>query len=268
MRSRSLDLAPRVLLGILVLLLLWQVLRSNLPLPWLEHWPWRLTLVDASTAAGLAGGVAALVATRRQFAATLEPHLGWTSYRNESPILGQASRWRVLLTNSGGGRAIIRSTFYRVVLTGEDLLSSPWTDLEAARARLGSAGLIEDRDFALIRLGVGAGIGVGAGEESEVLALGERALVRVMAVDLHVLYDSAARDTYSRTMTLVPREGIPESLVAVNESSPVPTTERASHLSSAERPATSAPRDGNRVTQARGDTPPTPTRRRSPRDGA
>jgi hypothetical protein len=221
-RSRSLDLVPRVVLGLLILVLLWQVVRGNLPAGWTSHWPWRLTVIDVSAAAALTAGVAALVAGRRQFAATVEPHLGWTSYRNASPILGEDSRWRVLLTNSGGGRAIIKRVFYRVALAGEDSFHSAWTgDVTVVRDRLTDIGLEEDRDFALVRLGIGAGVGVGSAEEVEVLALGEPALPIVAAIDLHILYESSARDIYGRTMTLIPRDGIPQS-IATQEPAPGP----------------------------------------------
>lgn len=216
-RHIGLDVWPVRLLVVLVLVLLWAILRQNLPASWVTRWPWRLVLLDVGTAAALAGGLLALIATRRQLTLTVEPHLGWVSSRDPSVILGNQNAWRVVVHNSGGGRAIVQHVAWRVAEVGAALEDQSWVDVDAARSHLVSLGLVEDRDFSLRRIGAGAGVGVGKDYAVEVLALNRQALERVAAVDICICYQSATRDTYERTMPLLPREGVPGSIVARGE---------------------------------------------------
>ena len=213
-RPSALDVWPVRLLVFLVVVLLWAILRENLPPSWTSRWPWKLQLVDVAPAAALAGGLLALIATRRQLTLTVEPHLGWSSTRDASVVLGKKSAWRVVVDNSGGGRAIIQAVEYRVVPVGKDIEAQPWATVDAARAQLVGLGLVEDEDFVLRRLGAGAGIGTSKDDRIEVLALTLRALEHVSAVDLYIRYEGATRDTYARVMPLLPREGVPGSVPA------------------------------------------------------
>lgn len=213
-RHRGLDVWPVRLLAVLLAVLLWEVLRQNMPPSWVGHWPWKLTLLGVAPSAALAGGLLALVATRRQLTLTVQPHLGWASFRDASAILGPESAWRVVVTNSGGGRAIIQLVDYRVALVDQKIDDQPWVSVDVARYQLVGSGLVEDQDFALRRIGAGAGIGVGKDYGVEVLALNLKALESVRAVDIRMEYQSATGDTYERLMPLLPREGVPGSIVA------------------------------------------------------
>lgn len=212
-RHRGLDVWPVRLLVFLVAVLVWAIVRENLSPSWVGHWPWRLTLLGAAPAAALAGGLLALIATRRQLTLTVEPHLGWVSSRDASVILGDKSAWRVVVTNSGGGRAIVKQVLYRVAGVGQPVEDEPWVSVDAARSQLVTLGLVEDQDFALRRIGTGAGMGVGKDYGVEALALTAEALDCVCAVDIRIRYQSATRDTYERVMPLLPREGVPGSIV-------------------------------------------------------
>ena len=103
---------------------------------------------------------------------------------------------------------------YRVARVGQSIEDQPWVSVDAARSKLVTLGLVEDHDFALRRIGGGAGMGVGKDYGVEVLALNLKALECVRAVDIRVRYQSATRDTYERVMPLLPREGVPGSIVA------------------------------------------------------
>ena len=213
-RSGGLDVWPVRILGLLLIALVWEILRSNLPADVLARWPWRLSLLGVAPTAALAGGLLALIATRRQLTLSVEPHLGWVSSRDASVILRENSAWRVQVFNSGGGRAIIERVCYRIVPKGLDAKDCDWVSVDAARKSMTSLGLVEDQDFALRRLGAGAGMGVGKDYSVEVLALSHKALEIVTAVDLWIRYQSATRDTYERVMTLLPRDGVPGSAAA------------------------------------------------------
>jgi hypothetical protein len=208
-RPSALDVWPVRLLVILVIVLAWAILHENLPPSWTSRWPWKLRLLDVAPAAALAGGLLALIATRRQLTLTVEPHLGWSSTRDASVVLGKKSAWRVVVDNSGGGRAIVQAVEYRVVPVGKDLESQPWATVDEARVQLVGLGLVEDEDFVLRRIGAGAGIGTSKDDRVEVLAATSRALGQVSAVDLYIRYEGATRDTYARVMPLLPREGVP-----------------------------------------------------------
>ena len=213
-RPSALDVWPVRLLVSLLVVLTWAILRENLPASWTGRWPWRLQLLEVAPAAALAGGLLALIATRRQLTLTVEPHLGWSSTRDASVILGQKSAWRVVIDNSGGGRAIVQAVQYRVVPAGKEIETQSWVPVDDARAQLGFMGLVEDEDFALRRLGAGAGIGTGKDDRVEVLALTRKALACIRAVDLYVRYEGATRDTYARVMPLLPREGVPGAMAS------------------------------------------------------
>ena len=213
-RHRGLDVWPIRLLSVLFVVLVWEILRSNVPTSWLHNWPWRLTLLGVAPAAALAGGLLALIAARRQLTLTMEPHIGWASYRDASSVLGDHSAWRVMLGNSGGGRAIVQSVSYRVARTVADVEQQPWVSVDAAREKLVDLGLVEDIDFALRRISQGAGIGLSKEDAVEALALSSKGVRTVAAIDVWMRYQSATRDTYERVMPLIPREGIPTSLAA------------------------------------------------------
>ncbi len=209
-RSTRLDLVPRYVLLALILVLLWAVLRTNLLASWVDHWPWRLQLLDVASAAGITGALAALVAARRQFAQTIEPHLGWTGVgQHANSSLGNRTRWYVQIENTGGGLAIITKVEYRITARGADRFQQEWVGPDQAHSRLKALQLIVDTDYALTRIGLGSGIATGASGAFEVLALDEKAYEALEAVDMRVGFDSAAGDHYSRTMYLLPGERLP-----------------------------------------------------------
>jgi hypothetical protein len=144
------------------------------------------------------------VGARRQFAQTIEPHLGWTSDQGVQSSLGRNTAWRVTLCNQGGGIAIVRDVRYRVVEVGEDIERQQWESRSSAVDQL-SRGL-KTTDFSLANIGIGAGIGTGTDNAFEVMALSDAALRALDAVDVQIDFDSAAGDHFARTMSWIPRD--------------------------------------------------------------
>jgi hypothetical protein len=54
-RPRALTIVPAVLVTVLVIDLLWEVVRANLPASYLLNWPWRLQLLSVEPAPGQGG---------------------------------------------------------------------------------------------------------------------------------------------------------------------------------------------------------------------
>jgi hypothetical protein len=207
-RNRSLDSAPICVLAVLVLILIWEIIRANLPTTWLHDWPWRIDVLGVASAAALTGALAALVAARRQFAQTIEPHLGWSgSDESGSSSLGRNTRWYTELVNSGGGLAVVRNIEYRITPNGSNRSERKWMDVDSARSFLKEdLELEEDTEFALTRISIGAGIGTGKDGVFQILALSDVGYRSVSAIDMHLDFDSAAGDRYTRTMYLIPPE--------------------------------------------------------------
>ena len=208
-RSRPLDVLPIWVLFVLILILVWGVVRENVPIKWLQHWPWRLGILSVSAAAALAGTLAALVLARRQFALASGPHLGWDGFtEHEGSSLGERTRWYVELVNSGGGLAMVTCIRYRISPRGQAFNDSGWRDVDSARYSLAhDLGLTEDKDFALTRISVGAGIAAGKDGVFEAMVLSGTAYYRLSAVDVCIDFDSVAGDHYRRLLHLIPRLG-------------------------------------------------------------
>ncbi|MEV7684028.1 hypothetical protein AB0O64_36660 [Streptomyces sp. NPDC088341] len=205
--ARTLRL-PRVLLALVFADLIWEIVKANLGEEDLGTWPWRFTLLDASTCAAIVALLTGIIVTRAQLSQTLQPVLSWSGSVGGSRMIAD-SRRTVVLVNAGGGRSVVRSVSYRMRVspqyTGRADIPSGWMSWHTAVDRIKALGLEWDQDFFLLHLGSGAAIPMAAGsrEGLELLALGPRAFELLSVLDIRVQVTDALGDVYERDLQCV-----------------------------------------------------------------
>ncbi|MEV4613870.1 hypothetical protein AB0K43_14915 [Kitasatospora sp. NPDC049258] len=143
-----------------VLLLLYSVVRGNLPADSLAHWPWRLQLLDTQSAATAAVASAGAALARAQYARAVRPALGHTGRVKAGLAPGGRLAWVSELLNGGQDTAVVRQIRYLAALTPGADPSLPvhpprWRTVEEARAELEAQGLAHGEDFFLPAIGPG-----------------------------------------------------------------------------------------------------------------
>ncbi|MET4922393.1 hypothetical protein P3L51_08525 [Streptomyces sp. PSRA5] len=199
-RSRLLFVAPLVLLGILLAILLWEVVRSNMPAETRADWPWRLRLLEPDPLGSLLAVAAGAVFARAQYARTVRPYLGWRASWEKGDLRSEGAAWRVGILNGGQHTAVIESYGFRVVRAGvsEDG-DAAWVDARGAGAVLTAAGLTAGDDYLLVSFGPGFPL-VGSGNYETVLvgAFSKRVVDQVDALYLRVRVTDAVGDSHER----------------------------------------------------------------------
>jgi hypothetical protein len=140
------------------MLLLWAIIRQNLPASLISGWPWKIQLLDiqsASTAATITGG---LILARAQYANTVRPMIGWTG--NHVDVAGYAEKaiWLVTVGNGCATPAYFQAEAYRVLLkthgNSKPADDAPqWMTRDDAIGLLSTAGLRLKVDYDLNYLG-------------------------------------------------------------------------------------------------------------------
>ncbi|GAA4083209.1 hypothetical protein GCM10022233_75960 [Streptomyces shaanxiensis] len=149
-----------VLWCLALLLLIYSLVRQNLPGGATRSWPWRLQLLDlqSAVAAVLATGGASLA--REQYARTVKPLIGYFGrVTTEHGPHGQLA-WVCHLFNGGQESAVMTDVSYWITYTdaGRDsgaADSSAWLTHSAAVASIEKSGLVNRVDFALTASGAG-----------------------------------------------------------------------------------------------------------------
>ncbi|MFI6960288.1 hypothetical protein [Streptomyces sp. NPDC050255] len=199
---------PRALLLFALLDLTWEIVKANLNTPVRDDWPWRLTVLDASTCAAVVALLAGIIVTRTQLSQTMQPVLGWSGVKGRSSELADSLR-TVSLVNAGGGRAVVRSVAYRIQAspTRSDSAVSPsgWVSRAAAIRSLASLGLTRGEDYFMLHLGSGAAVPMTnvRSEGMELVALGPKALEELSALDIRIQVIDVLGDVYERDLQCI-----------------------------------------------------------------
>ncbi|MEK8142528.1 hypothetical protein NKH18_09560 [Streptomyces sp. M10(2022)] len=142
-----------MLLGLLILILIWETIRANMAPDVRAGWPWRLQLLDIEALGSLLAVAAGAVLARAQYARTVRPTWAGRGL-GEGDLSEDASAWRVGIFNGGQHIAAIEAWDCMVVLAGEsDALR--WVDATEASARLTAAGYAVAEDFQMMVFGRG-----------------------------------------------------------------------------------------------------------------
>ncbi|WP_435221234.1 hypothetical protein [Streptomyces sp. Tue6028] len=159
LRNTALFKVPVVLLGLTASMLVWSVVRANVPASARGSWPWKLALLDVQSATTATTVTAGLIFARAQYASAVRPMIGWVGYVVEVAELSESFAWMVRLVNGAGAAAQIHDPKYRVVLRGDAepqgvrVAASSWMSRDEAVVALGTVGLVEGQDYALRVLG-------------------------------------------------------------------------------------------------------------------
>ncbi|MFB8087489.1 hypothetical protein [Streptomyces sp. NPDC055992] len=199
---------PRALLAFALVDLVWEIIKSNLDADVRDGWPWRLTVLDASTCAAVVALLTGIVLTRTQLSQTMRPILSWSAVAGNSDRLDD-SRRTVYLINAGGGRSVVHSVAYRIRSSARcpvpGVVPPGWMPWQTAVDSLASLGLDWNEDVFLLHLGKGAAIPMtNTGTDGmELLALGHKALERLAALDVRIQVEDVLGDVYERQLQCV-----------------------------------------------------------------
>lgn len=75
---------PRALLSFALVDLTWEIVKANLSSHVRGDWPWRLTVLDASTCAAVVALLTGIIVTRSQLSQTMQPVLSWSGFAGRS----------------------------------------------------------------------------------------------------------------------------------------------------------------------------------------
>ncbi len=201
-RSPLLFTVPIVLLALFILMLVWEVIRSNVTAEAQTEWPWRLHLLDMDALGSLLAVAGGAVLARAQYACTVRPYLGWRGSWQKGHLKEDTSAWRVGVFNGGQHLAVIGTWDCRLVLAGQDdSAEARWVDLDEAVSDLAAAGLVVAQDFQIIRFGAGFPLVGGGGHETLLVGAFSRRFVRkVDALYLRFRVADVVGDTHERVL--------------------------------------------------------------------
>ncbi|MGC5396569.1 hypothetical protein ACPXCP_12540 [Streptomyces sp. DT20] len=211
---------PRAFLVFALVDLTWEIVKANLNANVRDDWPWRLTVLDASTCAAVVALLAGIIVTRSQLSQTMQPALSWSGAKGRSGELNDSLR-TVSLVNAGGGRAVIHSVAYWIQTSptgsGIAVIPSAWVSWATAIESLASLGLNWDDDYFLLHLGSGAAVPMTnvSREGMELLALGSKALERISVLDIRIQVIDALGDIYERDLQCIRPVSVPAPARAV-----------------------------------------------------
>ncbi|MGX1881865.1 hypothetical protein [Streptomyces sp. NPDC055287] len=211
-RSPLLFTAPLVLVLVFVAMLVWEVVRSNVPRSVRQDWPLKLELLDTQTLGSLIAVGAGVVFARAQYARTARPLLAWRA-RWATGELGEGVRaWEVGVFNGGQHNAVVEEVAYRVEFREREGVRrhpAEWTDFTGLVDVLSEAGLGFARDYRCEILGAGFPmIGSGSYETARAGAFTERFVCEVRVLDLRMRVTDSVGDSHERTMNLLKGAGL------------------------------------------------------------
>ncbi|MBK0371670.1 hypothetical protein I3215_01905 [Streptomyces sp. RB110-1] len=201
-RSPLLFTAPLVLLVLLVLILLWEAVRANVPPGAGDDWPWRLRLLDMEALGSLLAVATGAVLARAQYARTVRPYLGYRGSWRKGLLAEGKPAWRVGILNGGQHIAVVDSWECRVVLRGvSDEASAPWAAVPDVVSTLTAAGLSAGRDYQLIAFGAGFPlVGTGNYDTVPVGVFSQRCVERVESLHIRVRVTDVVGDSHERVL--------------------------------------------------------------------
>lgn len=184
-RSGSFYFLPVLLLLVALALLVWEVVRANLPPHVLVDLIFAPKTLGIGPAATLVAGLSALLLARTQYAHVSRPYIsghsqGWTGPRRRRA-------WSLHVHNVGAGVARVRQVKYAF---NASVLGAPiWVTAAEARDILRKAGLSVGIDFSLQEVSTGYALkpAMSASDGLQLVTVSKRTAdrVRMFAVQIH-----------------------------------------------------------------------------------
>lgn len=210
-RKRIFVAFPIVFCGIIFLMVLWEIVRQNLPSETLKHWPWRLKLFDLGSGATLLTVLMVVVLTRTQYAETIRPAVGWTQrlvrggvdYTLASRHVNKAKEFVIVnVFNGGGGSAVVVSVDYRIAFMAQAAVSE-WLTHSLLYSGMDSYGLTRGKDyyFDYLRAGLPLLPGESLFDKGLVIVLVNRNVMRELRVlDVRLRFRDQVGDIHERVL--------------------------------------------------------------------
>lgn len=197
-RSPLLFVAPLVLLILLTLVLLWEIVRSNVTGTASQQWPWRLRLMDMNPLGSLLAVALAAVFGRAQYGRTVRPALGWRSTWTAGDLGPDESAWTVEVLNGGSQHVVVEVVEYCFVPRGGE--PGEWTGHAGLLESLADRGLVQGKDYYQWQTGAGFPLGGGGMRAG---AYGQRFVDEIDQLRLRLRVVDAVGDSHERTMDLM-----------------------------------------------------------------
>jgi hypothetical protein len=197
-RSPLLFLAPLVLLILLTLVLLWEIVRSNVTGGASREWPWRLRLMDMNPLGSLLAVALAAVFGRAQYGRTVRPALGWSSSWTVGDLGPDEQAWSVEIVNGGSQQAVVERVDYCFVPRGGE--PGEWVDHAALLEALAERGLVQGKDYYQRLTGAGFPLGAGAMRAG---TYGQRFVDEIDQLRMRLRVVDGVGDSHERIMDLM-----------------------------------------------------------------
>ncbi|MFJ8635262.1 hypothetical protein [Streptomyces sp. NPDC093568] len=197
-RSPLLFLAPLVLLILLTLVLLWEIVRSNVTGEASREWPWRLRLMDMNPLGSLLAVALAAVFGRAQYGRTVRPALGWSSSWTVGDLGPDETAWTVEIVNGGSQQAVVERVDYCVVPRGGE--PGEWVGHAGLLEALAERGFVQGKDYYQRLTGAGFPLGGGAMRAG---TYGQRFVDEIDQLRLRLRVVDAVGDSHERIMDLM-----------------------------------------------------------------
>jgi hypothetical protein len=208
-RSRLFFVVPVIIIIIVSVNLVWEVIRANLGSHTLTSWPFRFTIIDASTTATVLAVFISLFMGRLQWARTLRPTAGVDIDDEDRRFLPTSDKWRIWVWNVGPGAATMESIAYYVRFIdqpeGEGVTN--WVSLPVLNDQLQSRALKDGRDYFVRWYGHGAAFPV-VQQNSQGLQLAwftVEALAKLRILDIRIRYVDSLGDLHEKIVPIMHR---------------------------------------------------------------
>ncbi|WP_020123904.1 hypothetical protein [Streptomyces canus] len=194
-----------ILTAIAVSLLVFCLVKENLPGHVARSWPWKLHLLDTGSAVTAVLGTGGVALARAQYAQTVKPSLSSVgAVYDRSPTGGLV--WAFQLANGSQDVAVIRNVAYWIVFSPAAIAAwaanpGHWMPQEEVVAAIKNRQLAKGEHFDFKHLGRGAFIS--AGHPTGIGWLSERAMQEVQDLHVKVTVLDRAGDTHERVMPLM-----------------------------------------------------------------
>lgn len=195
---------PLALFGISALLLIWSVLRLNIPTTFRTEWPWRLQLLDVQSATTVAAITGGLIFARAQYATSVRPMIGWTGRVVEAKELPGELIWLVRIFNSATAPVVVNSLSYHVILKASPSrvvlggYEPPWLSRTEAIETINMAGLRLEDDYDLRYIGSGYPLSASNQDSGWIARFNQESFQAIKDVIIRVVVVDQAGDTYQR----------------------------------------------------------------------
>ncbi|MGK5684769.1 hypothetical protein [Actinoplanes sp. URMC 104] len=206
-RRRAFFLVPVIATSVAGGLLLWEVVRQNLPADVVAHWPWKLEVFDLESGATIVTVLAILLYTRAQYAETVRPVIGSalqlaSPFEQGSDVDGQEPVLKLSIFNGGGGVAVVQSCTYRIA-RNEDAVPSPWLPYDRMQQYMTSVGLVSHEDYTIWFHGAGYPLSPLTNRDTAPITSYIRleALLRFRIFDMKIVVRDAVGDSHQRIVS-------------------------------------------------------------------